>query len=179
MSDRGERGPQGDHGQAGDTGATGDTGLTGEAGPVGDTGATGDTGLTGHIGVTGQRGQTGQTGEQGPHYSSWLTRRAVFAYGLMALGLVLSVVFTNVRFDQATARTDRKVRELCEAGNVRSQLQAEDYETSAAQTEAVDLERVLGVTPEGAAEVRRLSRETADRRIMAVPFLDCRTGERR
>ena len=176
MNDRGERGPQGDHGQAGDTG------LTGELGPVGDTGGTGETGATGatgRTGITGQRGQTGHTGAQGPGYSSWLTRHVTAAYGLLLLGVVLAFIFSAVRFDQATDQIDRKARESCEAGNTRSQIQKEDFETTAAMTQEPGLlERLLGLTPEAADEVRRVSRENTDRRIAALPFLDCRTGER-
>lgn len=97
-----------------------------------------------------------------------------WAYGGLVVFVVLAL--TGVILLAIQAKDERMAQ--CEAGNTRSQIQKEDLETTAAQTENLDIERLLGLTPETAAEVRRVSRENAERRILALPFLDCRTGKK-
>lgn len=114
----------------------------------------------------------------GPRYSSWLIRNVVKAYGILALGVILSFAVTGYTTARTTAQIERDTRASCEAGNQRSRLQLEDYVESAAQLQRADLEELFGVGPEQAAEFRRLGAESTARRIAAVPFIDCKTGER-
>lgn len=153
-------------------GATGERGARGERGPVGDHGQAGDTGETGIQGKTGERGETG------PRYTSWLTRHVVKAYVMLWAGLVLSFALSAFLYGRALDDVSAKARRQCEAGNVRSEVQREDLMESAAQTQMVDLERLFGIGPEQAAEFRRLTDETTERRISRLPYLDCATGQR-
>lgn len=136
--------------------------MTGERGPQGD---------------HGQIGDTGPRGPEGPRYSSLLTRHVVAAYSVVLLGVLLGFVFSQVRFDQAMDQIDQRARQLCEAGNIRSQIAKEDFETTAAQLRQPGwLEDTLGLTPERADELRRITEENSSRRVKALPFLDCQSA---
>lgn len=152
-----------------DRGERGERGPTGERGKIGDHGQAGDTGAT---------GQPGERGPRGTGYSSWLTRNITRAYLLLWAGVLLSLVLSAFLYGRALDEITDKARRQCEAGNVRSDVQREDFLESARQTQRLDLEKLLGITADQAAEFRRLSAENAERRIARLPYLNCRTGER-
>ena len=110
--------------------------------------------------------------------SKWVVRHAAAAYLILAVGVVLAIVLTNVRFDQANDYTNDRATEACEAGNQRSAVQVEDLKESARQIQTLDIEKLFGIDAEAAAEFRRLSAENTHRRILRIPFLNCETGER-
>ena len=153
-------------------GERGERGLTGERGKTGDHGQMGD---TGEVGAT---GKTGATGQRGPGYSSWITRHILQAYVLLWIGVMLSFILTAFLYSRALEEISLKARRQCEAGNTRSLLQRDDYRESAQRTQQLDLERLLGIDTATAAEIRRISLESADRRMANLPYFDCITGKR-
>jgi len=98
----GERGPHGDHGQGGHDG------VPGERGPQGDHGQQGDTGA---------EGQRGPKGEPGVVVPSWVTRRAVLAYFLLVMGVVVALVLVTLALSQI--RQDATTQ--CQRGNARTE----------------------------------------------------------
>lgn len=152
----------------------------GSAGNVGNPpqGGHGGAGGTGGAGGVGTPGQTGPRGPRGAQYSSWLTRNVLAAYLLLACGVIAAFATIGYNASSTTERIETKFRMGCEAGNDRSRLQEEDYRESADQLDKLDLQRLFNIGPEQVAEFRRLSRESTERRIAALPYLDCRTGQR-
>lgn len=155
--------------ERGETGEQGIQGTTGERGPVGDHGQTGDRGIQ---------------GARGPRASTFITRNLVVLFLLITAGNILSFVAigvtdsrNNERVAAAIDYTNEKAREFCEAGNARSRILSDDYTESRRQAEQTDLVALLGITPEQADELRRITLENVERRIAALPFLDCETGE--
>lgn len=150
----------------------------GERGPGGPAGERGKTGDHGQDGQEGPQGDPGEQGPQGERYSSWITRNAVKAYCILAAGLILAVGMMAYGFDRTTKRIDRVAAEACKSGNLRSDLQRDDFLESQKMTQTLDLANLLGITAEQEAEFRRLSRESTERRIARLPYVNCKTGER-
>lgn len=129
-------------------------------------------------GDRGKQGDKGDTGDPGPPFSSWITRHVLVAYLLLAIGVFLSFVVSVTLNERALREIDHRAKENCEAGNERSRLQIEALTDSQKRLEALDLTQVLGTAPDQVDNVRRLSRETYERRVASWPFLDCDTGKR-
>lgn len=108
----------------------------------------------------------------------WLTRHTLAAYGLLVLGVVLSFALSGIIYGRFTDQIHRQTLVNCQAGNERSDLQREDILDQRRQLENADLVTLLGVTPEQADNVRRLSLESSQRRLDRLPYVDCRTGKR-
>lgn len=191
MSDQGEQGETGEQGEAGnvgergDHGQQGDRGIAGERGEKGDHGQPGDVGPSGRTGKTGGVGLQGASGKQGPRgapYESWLTRHVVSAYLLMALGVVVSIAVASYALTESTDRLDVKARELCAAGNLRSDLQRTVFIEGRDRTAKFDFRSIINEPePERtrlAEQLKRESIEASDRNISRVPYVDCATGKR-
>lgn len=108
----------------------------------------------------------------------WVVRKARDAYLLLLLGVVLSFVLSGIIYGRFTGQIHRQTVTNCQAGNERSDLQREDILDQRRQLESADLVALLGVTPEQADNVRRLSLEASQRRMDRLPYVDCRTGKR-
>lgn len=110
-------------------------------------------------------------------YDRWLVAHVLRAYLILLLGVALAFIFTLYR----TNASDRHITEVamvsCEAGNQRSQITKEDLIDSQKRLEQLDLEKLLGIPPEQVEEVRRISKESNDRRIARLPYVDCKTGK--
>lgn len=135
----------------------------------------------GERGKTGDHGQAGEEGKQGPMgpaYSSWLTRNLLKAYLIPLILSIIAFAVMGVGFERVTNRIEKVARTNCVAGNDRSLIQRDDILDGMRQTDAVDLGKLFNIDEEQVAEFRRLSKETAERRLARIPFIDCHTGER-
>lgn len=159
-------------------GERGPAGPMGERGKIGDHGQDGRDGHEGSDGEEGLRGLRGEKGETGDAYSSWITRNIVRAYCILGLGVMTAIGLTAYAFDQTTDRIERVAAEACASGNLRSDIQRDDFTESLRLTQSIDLQKLFGFGPEQEADFRRLSAESAERRIYGLPYTDCRTGIR-
>lgn len=134
-------------------------------------------GKTGDHGQGGAPGGLGPVGPMGPAYSSWLTRNVVKAYLILAVGVVAAFLTMGFVFDNVVDRINRGALIDCKAGNDRSDLQKEDLLESLKQIESIDIRRLFGIDEQQASEFRRLSRETTQKRMDRLPYIDCATGK--
>ena len=141
----------------------------GERGPAGDHGQAGDTGQRGLLGPRGERGPKGEAA-----VAPLILRNITKVFLLQLSGVVLALWMAWSAVQDAS----EVGRDVCQAGNERSQVQMEDFAETARMTASLDLERLFGIDAETAAEFRSLSAANAQRRIERLPFLDCKTGGR-
>lgn len=102
----------------------------------------------------------------------------VKGYLILLILNVVAYIVMAVGFDRVIDRVNRVASIDCQAGNERSDLQREDFFENIRQTETLDLGRLFGIDEEQVKEFRRLSRESAERRIARLPYVDCLTGEK-
>lgn len=110
--------------------------------------------------------------------SSTIARHAVKAYLVLFVGMLLSFALTFYGFNFALDRIEAKAKQNCVAGNARSRIQLDDLIDGRRQAERFNFQKFLNVTPEQAANLRNLTIDTANKRIVRVPFQDCTTGRR-
>lgn len=136
----------------------------GERGPVGDHGQIGP------IGLTGLKGD--------PGVAPWVVRKATTAYAILALGIIVAIGFSGYTSRQANKHIAAIQVTNCEAGNERSRIQRDDLVESQRMLQTIDLVNLLGVEPDQVDELKRISLAQSQRRIAAIPFVDCKTGKR-
>ena len=106
-----------------------------------------------------------------------LLRYAAAAYGIILLAVISGFVHNNILTGRLTDRIDDKATTACVAGNKRSDIARDDFTSSYRQIETLDVGKLFGIGPEQVADFRRLSKASANRRITALPYTDCATGD--
>lgn len=125
----------------------------------------------------GERGPKGEKGETGKSYTSFLLRHLLIGFCTLLFGICLSFWLIQYRFDQSISKVKSEARVSCEAGNLRSQLAKDDAIDSRNRTLNLDFTKVFGTPPDQVENLRRLTIEATDRKIAAIPFVDCDTGK--